>query len=250
MHSKPVPLNQIAATMDLPEQGSPLKGVILLVPCFTCESTLRALLSIAHTLTQRGYATLRLTLSGSEAAAEDISGESFKRHLEEVVSLADYARENISKDLIIVGHCLGGLISLFAEEQLQIKGLFTLGTSFDMNNYDFEKRGLEEDDHHVITMKINEHLVRIHRDYMGDLDQEAILDRLNQLRCPLMTVFFEEDETLDYSSSQQILKSTQKAVETILLNQITHLMDSENESYYIGNLIDMWAQTKLNQIRT
>jgi len=234
--------------MDLPDNNNPLKGVILLVPCFTCESTLAALQSMSHTLTQRGYATLRLSLSGSQAPDEDISSKTFNSHLDEVVTLTQYALEHISEDVIIVGHCLGGLISLFAEEQLQIKGIFTLGTSFDADNYDFGKRGLQEDENHIITLQINDHLVKIHRDYMENIHQSDILRRLNQLKCPMMAVFFDEDETLDYSKSQKIIKSCEKAIETIVVNQITHLMDSENESYYLGNLIDVWAQTKLNKL--
>ncbi|MBN2259694.1 MAG: alpha/beta hydrolase [Clostridiales bacterium] len=249
MHSKALKIKGLHGCIDTPENSTQIKGVIIIVPCFTCENTLQGLLKISEILTQRGYATVRIDMTGIGRSLGDFSNLTIEDHINDVVKFTAYVKENISDNIILVGHCIGGLINILANEILPVKGIITLSTPYNAHAYDFDRMNLDDSlDSRFSKININDHVIIIRKDYMGNFNQSILIDTLNKMNTPLLSVFFEDDETLSSEDSLDILKNTQSNIETISLSQVSHFMDSDIESYYIGNLIDIWAQNKLNMI--
>ena len=141
------------------------------------------------------------------------------------------------------------MIGILANEISPIEGIITLSTSFNFDYYDFTGKNIDNFEHpELFKINVNDNTTIVRKDYMGIVDETLIHGILDHTRTPVMSVFFEEDDQISYEKSMEILKSTHSNIETILLSQVTRFMDTDIESYYVGNLIDIWAQNKLNTI--
>lgn len=249
MNTQSITIGNRYGYIDMPENYIQIKGVIIMIPCFTCEGTHNGLIRISELLNERGYATLRIDMSGVGRSTGEFSSQTIDSHVEDLVLFTQYVKENISEDIIFVGHDIGGLIGILANEISPVVGIITLSTSFSFDYYDFTGKNIDNFEHpDLFKININDNTTIVRKDYMGIIDENMIHGILDESRTPLISVFFEEDDQISYEKSMEILKSTHSNIETILLSEVTRFMDTDIESYYVGNLIDIWAQNKLNTI--
>lgn len=250
MRTSTIHLGEIKGYLDMPEGYSRVKGAIIMIPCFTCVGTLDGLIQISDILTERGYATLRIDMTGVGESSGDFSQLTIQDHIADAVRFTEYTALNISGDIILVGHGIGGVIGILANREMPVKGIITLSTPFDDNSYDFDRMDLSERRlDRLAEVFINDNNILVRKDFMGDIDQAAILSAIEACTTPILSVFFEEeDETVPYLKTMDLIRMIRSPIETLLLKRVTHFMDSPIESYYVGNLIDIWSQNKLNLI--
>ncbi len=249
MNTQSITIGNLYAYIDRPENYVNIKGAIILIPCFSCEGTLNGLIRISEILNERGYASLRIDMSGVGRSTGEFSSQTIDTHVEDLILFTQYVKENISEDIIYVGHDIGGLIGILANEISPVQGIITLSTSFNFDSYDLSNKNIDDFNHpELFKINVNDNTTMVRKDYMGKIDENSIHKILDHTKTPIISVFFEEDDTVSYEKSMEILNSTHSNIETILLNRVTRFMDTDIESYYVGNLIDIWAQTKINRI--
>ena len=250
MTTRIINIGELKGYLDSPSQVARILGVIIMIPCFTCDGTLNGLKKISDILTERGYATLRIDMSGLGLSKGEFESQTIRNHIDDLVKFTDYAASNISSDIIFVGHGIGGVISIIASGSVPVKGIITLSTPFDDESYDFNRLNHENyENPNLARVLINDNDVIVRKDFMDGIDQMQILEALDRCKTPVLSIFFEEEnETVPYDKTMQLIKSMQSPIETILLKKVTHFMDDDIDSYYIGNFIDIWAQNKLNII--
>jgi esterase/lipase len=250
MNTQTITIGNAHGYVDLPKRSAQPKGVIIILPCFTCVGTLKGLLQVSEILTERGYATIRIDMTGIGLSPEEFSSQTILTHIEDAVQFAQYAEAHISSDIIFVGHGIGGLVGIFANDIHKVKGLITLSTGFHDNAYAFEQIALTDFSHpELAKIAINDNTVIVRKDFMSGVDERLIVEKLNTCSVPVLSVFFEEQlQDQIYDRTIAIFEQTRSNIETLVLNSVTHFMDSEIESYYVGNLIDIWSQNKLNAL--
>ena len=95
MNTQSITIGNRYGYSDMPENYINIKGVIIMVPCFTCEGTLNGLTKISEILNERGYATLRIDMSGVGRSTGEFSSQTIDSHVEDLVLFTQYIKENI-----------------------------------------------------------------------------------------------------------------------------------------------------------
>jgi putative redox protein len=250
MSTRTISIGELKGYIDSPDHYARIRGVIIMIPCFTCVGTLDGLKNISDILTDRGYATLRIDMSGVGLSKGDFSQQTIHNHVTDLIKFTDYAATEISSDIIYVGHGIGGVIGIIANETNPVKGIITLSTPLDNGSYDFRRLNLDNYESPTLAkVFINDNTIFVRKDYMDGLTETQIIEMIDHCMTPVLSIFFEEeDESVPYKKTMNLIKTMHSPIETLLLKKVTHFMDTDIESYYIGNLIDIWAQNKLNVI--
>ncbi len=250
MTTRTITIGELKGYIDSTDQYARIRGVIIMIPCFTCVGTLDGLENISGILTERGYATIRIDMSGVGQSKGDFAQQTIRNHVDDLIKFTNYAVDNISRDIIYVGHGIGGVIGMIANETNPVKGIITLSTPLDNSSYDFHNLNLDNYESPTLAkVFINDNTILVRKDYMDGLDETQIIEIIDRCNTPILSIFFEEeDEAVPYKKTMDLIKSMHSPIETLLLKKVTHFMDTDIESYYIGNLIDIWAQNKLNAI--
>ena len=124
---------QLAATLELPD--AKINYYALFAHCFTCGKDIIAATRIANTLTLNGVAVLRFDFTGLGDSQGDFSDTNFTSNVYDLVSAAEYLRNNYQAPQLLIGHSLGGTAALHAASDiLECKAVVTIGSPANANH--------------------------------------------------------------------------------------------------------------------
>lgn len=97
---------QLAAILELPD--AKINYYALFSHCFTCGKDILAATYIANTLALNGVAVLRFDFTGLGESEGDFSNTNFTSNVADLLSAADFLRNNYQAPQLLIGHSLGG----------------------------------------------------------------------------------------------------------------------------------------------
>ena len=102
----------LAARLDLP--AGPARAFALFAHCFTCSKDISAASRIANALTDVGFGVLRFDFTGLGMSGGEFENTNFTSNTDDLVAAVDWLRSEHRAPQLLVGHSLGGFLSVMA----------------------------------------------------------------------------------------------------------------------------------------
>ena len=234
---------QLAATLELPD--AKINYYALFAHCFTCGKDIIAATRIANTLALNGVAVLRFDFTGLGDSQGDFSDTNFTSNVYDLVSAAEYLRNNYQAPQLLIGHSLGGTAALHAASDiLECKAVVTIGSPANANHllhlFKREVENIQKDG--VAIVEIAGRNFNIEKQFIEDLESHSIENKIAKLRKALLIFHSPIDEVVSIDQAGIIFAKAKHPKSFITLDKANHLLTSNSDASYVANTIVAWAK--------
>lgn len=232
----------LAARLELP--AGEIRAFALFAHCFTCSKNSIAASRISRALTSSGIAVLRFDFTGLGQSDGDFANTNFSSNVADVVSAADYLRENYRAPSILIGHSLGGAAVLAAASRITgVAAVVTIGAP--------------ADPHHIVQL-IGDGVVVIERDgvaevdlggrpfqiqlqFLRDLEMQPQRERIASLGAALLVIHAPEDDTVSIDNARLIFDAARHPKSFVAIDGANHLLTDHQDATYVATIIGAWV---------
>jgi pimeloyl-ACP methyl ester carboxylesterase len=219
--------------------------------CFTCSRHTRILIDLSNALTDLGFCVLRFDFSGNGQSEGSFEDSTYTKQIDEMISAAAYMKKNEADHVLIGGHSMGGMVSLFtAARQKDIAGVISLAVGSaplhpDRLLTDIQKAQLISSGNVSFSSR-GRNLV-LTRNFFDDAEQYDVQEMIAQITCPVLIVSAENDMITDSIPPKFVLNSTNQNVDLFEVKGADHMFSSEEHRQTVISHVTQWI--KINLIR-
>lgn len=239
---------RLAGNLELPAGGD-WQATALFAHCFTCTRNIKAARNITRALAEAGFAVLRFDFTGLGESEGDFADTSFSSNLDDLEDAAQWLAQELAAPQLLIGHSLGGTAMLAVAERLEsVRAVSTIGApahpehvlkQFSDNIDTIEQQGSAE-------VQLAGRPFNIRNDFIQDARAHSMSDRLRSLRRALLILHSPIDDIVSIDNAQTIYEAALHPKSFISLDRADHLLSSEDDSRYVGNVLSSWAHRFLN----
>jgi uncharacterized OsmC-like protein/pimeloyl-ACP methyl ester carboxylesterase len=238
---------RLAALLDRPA-GEPL-AYALFAHCFTCGKDIRAARRIAERLTASGIAVLRFDFTGLGMSEGEFANTTFSSNVGDLVAAANHLRLTHRAPAILIGHSLGGAAVLAAAGDIpEARAVVTIAAPADarhvaglLKDYVDEIRARGE-----IEVTLAGRPFRIRREFLDDVAEQRLTDRVATLRKALLIFHAPTDQTVGIDNASRIFTAAKHPKSFVSLDDADHLLSRTSDAVYVANVIAAWAERYLD----
>jgi esterase/lipase len=230
---------KLAARIDFPADGKPL-AYALFAHCFTCSKNFKVAGNISKALTREGIAVLRFDFTGLGDSEGDFSETSFSSNISDLVSAAEYLKENYESPYLLIGHSLGGTAVLHAADKIaSSKAVITIGAPGDLGHVKKLLAGSEDEIASRGEAEVNlaGRRFKIKKQFIDDLERVDTKTTINKLKRALLVMHSPIDNIVGIENAAQIFKAARHPKSFISLDKADHLLSDQKDSLYAGSII-------------
>ncbi len=238
---------QLAGRLDLPETRP--TAYALFAHCFTCSKDVLAASRIAQALTGFGIAVLRFDFTGLGGSGGDFANTNFTSNVGDLISAADYLRQNHRAPTILVGHSLGGAAVLAAAEQVpEIRAVATIGAPADTEHLldllGDSRAEIEETGEAEVCLAARP--FRIRKQFLDDISSQPQADRIRRLGAALLVMHSPVDETVGVENAREIFDVARHPKSFVSLDGADHLLTRPADARFAASVLAAWASRYLD----
>jgi putative redox protein len=233
----------LAALLQRPA-GEPA-AFALFAHCFTCGKDNLAAKRIAEALAERGIAVLRFDFTGLGASEGEFANTHFSSNVADLVAAADHLRRTARAPTLLVGHSLGGAAVLAAAGQIpEARAVATIAAPSDPGHV----TGLFREHVDEIRAAGEGEVVlagrpfRIRREFLDDVAEQKLLDRVKDLHKALLVLQSPSDETVGIDNASRIFLAARHPKSFVSLADADHLLSRRRDALYAAHVIAAWAE--------
>ncbi len=239
-------LNSDGIELDarLEQPSEPPKAIALFVHCFTCSKEIAAATRISRALAGKGFAVLRFDFTGLGNSDGDFANTNFSSNIQDLVSAADFLRDNIAAPTLLIGHSLGGTAVIAAGSQIpEVKGIVTIGAPSDPSHIShLFKSNLEKiETEGEATVLLAGREFRVKKQFLEDLDNQSVLKSLSESRPNLLVMHAPGDQTVSIDHARHIYDAAKHPKSFISLDDADHLLTRKKDSTFVAEMIAAWS---------
>jgi uncharacterized OsmC-like protein/pimeloyl-ACP methyl ester carboxylesterase len=232
-------------TALLQQAGGEPRGYALFAHCFTCSKDSRAARWISDALAERGIAVLRFDFTGLGSSEGEFANTDFSSNIADLVAAADHLRETRRAPVLLVGHSLGGAAVLAAAAEIpEARAVVTIGAPSDpshvTNLFADQIAVIRERGEGEVSVGGRPFLIR--RDFLDDVAEQRLLDRVAILRKPLLILHAPTDQVVSIDNAGSIFTAARHPKSFISLDDADHLLARRADAEYAGGVIAAWAE--------
>ena len=234
---------QLDARLDRPETRD-IRAWSIFAHCFTCNKDFKAAAYVSQALTEFGLGVLRFDFTGLGRSQGLFEETNFSSNVTDILSAASYLEAEAQPPRLLVGHSLGGTAALYAAGQVgSVAAVATIGSPAEprhlMRHLDGAKENIEKQGEAQITLDGRRFTFK--RQFIRDLEQASLGERLGRLRKALMILHAPQDETVGIENAAAIFKAARHPKSFVALDGADHLLSAKQDAAYAGSLIAVWA---------
>ena len=220
-------------------------GVALFAHCFTCGKQIKAASHVADALAQAGFTVLRFDFTGLGQSEGEFADTHFSHNVDDLLAAAQWLIEEHGAPALLVGHSLGGTAVLAAALQLDsVKAVATINAPAEAEHV---LHHLEDDIDRIqaegeAEVKLAGRPFVIRDDFIRDVRESRLLDRLSELRKALLILHSPIDDTVSVEQASEIFLHAKHPKSFVSLDQADHLLTREADSRYAAGVIAAWAE--------
>jgi len=236
----------LAALLNLPD-GEPA-ATALFAHCFTCGKDNLAASRIAERLTDAGIAVLRFDFTGLGSSAGEFANTHFSSNIGDLVAAADRLRAVGRAPGILIGHSLGGAAMLAAAHDIpDARAVVTIAAPYDPSHVLnlFRDRLDEIKAQGEIEVTLAGRNIRVQREFLDDIAQHALRDRIAGLRKALLVFHAPTDPYVGIENATKIFLAAKHPKSFISLDDADHLLTKRRDALYVADVIAAWASRYL-----
>ncbi|MEL6167758.1 MAG: bifunctional alpha/beta hydrolase/OsmC family protein [Pseudomonadota bacterium] len=232
----------LAARLDIPD--GPHLATAVFAHCFTCSKDIPAARRIAGRLAAMGIAVLRFDFTGLGHSDGEFENTTFSSNVEDLMLAADYLAGRGMAPSLIIGHSLGGAAVLKAAGTIEtIKAVVTIGAPFDpghvTHNFANALKTIETDG--VAEVDLGGRPFRIGRDFVRDVQAEALAPAIGQLKRALLVLHAPRDKIVGIENATQIFVNARHPKSFVTLDDADHLITNPSDAEYAAEVISAWV---------
>lgn len=234
----------LAARIELPLDQHP-HNFVLFAHCFTCNKNLTAVRNISRALTREGFGVMRFDFTGLGESEGDFADTNFSGNVQDLVTAANYLKDEHLAPSILVGHSLGGAAVVFAAREIpSVKAIATIGSPSDpvhvTKNFEGKLKEIENSGKAEVSLAGRPFTIK--KQFVEDLHQQSASEVLARLKLPLLVMHSPQDETVSIENARAIYDGAFHPKSFISLDGADHLLTNAKDSRYVGSVLASWVQ--------
>ena len=232
----------IAALLETPDAAP--KAFVLFAHCFTCGKDMVAASRISRALVVNGFGVLRFDFTGLGNSEGEFSNSNFSSNIADLISAADYLRDNYSAPALLIGHSLGGAAVLAGAGQIpELKGVVTIGAPADpdhvVKQFSCDINTIETSG--KVEVELGGRKFTIKKQFLDDLKTYQLSDEIASLKKALLIFHAPLDETVSIKEAEKIYSHAKHPKSFVSLDNADHLLSKAEDAEYVANIITAWA---------
>ena len=234
---------ELSGRLEIPPDRHPHEFVIF-AHCFTCSKDLKAVREITRALSREGFGVLRFDFTGLGSSEGDFAATNFTGNIGDMLSAAAFLEEKYKAPALLVGHSLGGAASLTAAFELpSVKAVATIGAPSNPAHVKRQFYGKIEtiEDEGVAEVEIAGRPFKIRKQFLDDLKEHPLEDRLPGLKKALLIMHSPQDTIVGIQNAEMLYKSAWHPKSFVSLDGADHLLSRPEDAAYAGRVIAGWA---------
>ena len=234
--------DSLAARLELP--GPEPSAHAVFAHCFTCSKDVAAASRISRRLSELGVAVLRFDFTGLGNSDGDFSNTSFSSNVEDLVAAADHLRVTGAAPALLVGHSLGGAAVLAAAGRIpESRAVATIGAP---SRPQHVLRLLEDsvpeiEETGVAAVTLGGRTFRIRKQFLGDLEQQNLGERIRTLGRALLVMHSPQDEIVPIDEARKIYDLARHPKSFVSLDGADHLLTRPADSEFAARILAAWS---------
>src|SRR4029077_11387232 len=220
---------KLAAVIDLP-LGKPM-AFTLFAHCFTCGKDNLAAKRIAEQLAMHGIAVLRFDFTGLGASEGEFANTHFSSNVDDLVAAADHLRKTHGAPAILIGHSLGGAAILAAAHRISdARAVVTIAAPSDPSHVtDLFKEHINKiREQGEVEVALAGRPFRIKREFLDDVAEQRIDDRVRNLHKALLVFHSPTDDTVSIDNASRIFTTAKHPKSFVSLGGADHLLSKRS----------------------
>lgn len=234
--------DELAGLLEVPDTKP--TAYVLFAHCFTCGKDMPAASRIARSLVEANYAVLRFDFTGLGGSDGDFSNTNFSSNVGDLVSAANFLRDNYEAPQLLVGHSLGGTAVLMAAKHIpESKGVVTIASPADPEHVsaqfmcDISKIETEGEAEVLLAGRS----FTIKKQFLDDIRTSLEPENLASLKRALLVFHSPTDSSVSIDEAEKIYKSARHPKSFVSLSGADHLLSRREDSAYVASVIAAWA---------
>lgn len=243
--------HRLAAQIDFPVTGKPSHFAIF-AHCFTCNKNLNAVRSISRALTQNQMAVLRFDFTGLGDSEGEFEETNFSSNVEDLISAAEYLKNNYQAPELLVGHSLGGAAVLFAANKIEsVMALASIGApSHPEHVQKLMSEKIEKIDKvGSAEVNIGGRPFRIKKQFLEDIRNTDYSFSKIRKHPSLLVMHSPQDVVVEIENARQIYERANHPKSFITLDGADHLLSNKDDAQYAGEVISKWAMRYVSPVK-
>ncbi|WP_051063319.1 bifunctional alpha/beta hydrolase/OsmC family protein [Ilumatobacter nonamiensis] len=232
----------LAARLDFP--AGPPRAFALFAHCFTCGKDLRSAGRLAAALTESGFAVLRFDFTGLGSSEGEFANTNFSSNTADLVAAIDWLRREHAAPQILVGHSLGGAAVLaIAGDVPEVNAVVTIGAPSDTEHLTalFTESIDEIATAGEACVSLAGRPFTITQDFVADLSEHRVLERVEIMRKPLLVMHSPVDETVGVDNAAEIYTHARHPKSFVSLDGADHLLSDAGDARFAAAMIAAFA---------
>ena len=232
------------ANLEFPVNQKPAYYAIF-AHCFTCSSSLSAVRHVSRALTQDGFAVVRFDFTGLGRSEGEFADSHFSANVEDLIDVHNYISEHYQAPTLFVGHSLGGAAVLVAASKIStIKAVATVGAPATTTHVKhLFSHGIDEvKEKGEAEVNIGGRPFKINQDFVEAFDKTDLPKIVKELRKPLLIMHSPFDTIVGVENAKKLYDAAMHPKSFVTLDNADHLLQNEQDSKYVGEIIGTWAK--------
>jgi len=238
--------HSLAGALTLPDL--PPRAFVLFAHCFTCGKDIAAAARIARSLAGHRLAVLRFDFTGLGGSGGDFANSNFTSNVDDLVAAADYLAEHYAAPGVLIGHSLGGTAVLAAAPRIDAcRAVVTIGAPATPEHVErqFAARLDEIESTGAATVQLAGREFRIQRQFLDDLRQHSVAERLGRLRRALLVFHAPLDDVVSIDEAGAIFQAARHPKSFVALDGADHLLSRSADAQFVADTTATWVRRYL-----
>jgi putative redox protein len=233
---------ELAARLDLP--AGPPRAFALFAHCFTCSKDIAAASRIANALTDVGFGVLRFDFTGLGMSGGEFANTNFTSNTDDLVAAAAWLRTEHRAPQVLVGHSLGGSAVLAVAASIpEVRAVATIGAPASPEHVTgvFESSLAEISAAGVAEVQLAGRPFTIRQQFVDDLRNHVITDRVATMKRPLLVLHSPIDNTVSIDHAAEIFGAARHPKSFVSLDGADHLLSDRADAAFAASMIGAFA---------
>ncbi len=243
---------ELAGRLELPVNQYP-HNFVLFAHCFTCNKNLSAVRNISRELTSNGFGVLRFDFTGLGESDGDFENTNFSGNVEDLISAANFLKENYVSPTLLIGHSLGGAAAIFSASQIEsVKAVATIGAPSNPKHVQHLLHSNIEEIKAKGKAKVNlgGREFTIKKQFLDDIESKSLPEVAKNLNRALLIIHSPQDTTVEIKNAEDIYIAARHPKSFVSIDGADHLLMRKEDSIYVGNVISNWAKRYISIPKT
>ncbi|MCH2037625.1 MAG: lysophospholipase [Rickettsiales bacterium] len=234
--------DELAGKLDAPENP---KAYVLFAHCFTCNKDLNTINRISQGLNEEGIGLFRFDFTGLGKSNGDFANTNFSSNVQDLVSAANFMRDEYEAPAILMGHSFGGTAVLAASAQIpEAKAVATIGSPADTAHvqHNFHNDIAEIKEKGFAEVELVGRKFKIKKQFIDDIESQNMDEHIKNLNKALLVMHSPVDQTVNIENARIIYETAKHPKSFISLDDADHLlMKNSADGVYVSKILSAWA---------